>query len=380
MALIVQKYGGSSVANVGRIRAVALRVAATVQAGHQVAVVVSAMGDTTDELLELAGQLNGTLEQARREIDLLLSTGEIVSCALLSLAMQHLDLPARALTGPQAGIHTDGNYGNAEIAAIDERQVLRDIEHGFIPIVAGFQGCAVGQPGEINTLGRGGSDTTAVALAAALHADWCEIYTDVDGVYTADPRIVHRADRIGRISYAEMLELAAHGASVLHPRAVRVGLQYNLPILVRSSFNNHPGTLVAHVQAAVAVPESSEPQRETLVRGVARLKYNPQDGVGSEEDRISLVGLGVGESQRVDVISRASLRRQGIEAIPVEGSPLRLTYLVEGQQSAEAMRLLHKVHCLDNAGYFADAARVAPQGEGIAQEGARPWIGLGSAF
>jgi len=238
--LIVQKYGGSSVAGAERIKAVAQRIIKSVQAGDRLVVVVSAMGDTTDELIELARQM--TDEPEPRELDLLLSTGEIVSSTLLAMALKHLGHPAVALSGAQAGIRTDTRHGKARIAKLDPTRILRELDAGKIVIVAGFQG--ITDEMDITTLGRGGSDTTAVALAAALAAERCEIYTDVEGVFTADPRIVPEARKLHDISYEEMLELAAWGARVMHPRAVELGAVYNVPIYVASSFNETPGTLI----------------------------------------------------------------------------------------------------------------------------------------
>ncbi|MGB8956150.1 MAG: aspartate kinase [Tumebacillaceae bacterium] len=252
MALIVQKFGGSSVASADRIRNVARRVAETARAGHQVVVVVSAMGDTTDELLGLAAQV--TSAPAPREMDLLLTTGEQVSVALLSLAVQALGLPSVGLTGGQAGIRTEALHGKARIAQIDTTRIQRELQDGHVVIVAGFQG--VTERGEITTLGRGGSDTTAVALAAAVGADLCEIYTDVDGVYTTDPRVVKQAQKIERISFDEMLELATLGAAVLHPRAVECAKKYGVRLMVRSSFTDAPGTLIGEQAAGAAIAVS----------------------------------------------------------------------------------------------------------------------------
>jgi aspartate kinase len=240
MALIVQKYGGTSVADAERITAVALRVARRLEGGDQLVVVVSAMGHTTDELIALAHAI--TDEPKDREMDLLLSTGEIVSSTLLSMALKQLGHPAVALSGAQAGIGTDRRYGRARILKVDPRRVLRELEQGNVVIVAGFQGTT--EEMDITTLGRGGSDTTAVALAAALNGHQCEIYTDVDGVYTADPRIEPKACPLAEISYEEMLEMASYGAKVLHARAVELGAVYRVPILVASSFREGPGTLV----------------------------------------------------------------------------------------------------------------------------------------
>lgn len=240
MALVVQKYGGTSVGDAGRIKSVAGRIIKQVQAGDSLVVVVSAMGKTTDELIALADQITDRPEA--REMDLLLSTGEIVSCTLLSMALKHAGYPAVALSGAQAGIGTDQRYGRARILKVDPRRILRELEAGNVVIVAGFQG--ITEEADITTLGRGGSDTTAVALAAALKAGRCEIYTDVEGIFTADPRIVPEARKLREISYEEMLELASSGARVMHARAVELGAVYHVPIYVASSFKDTEGTLI----------------------------------------------------------------------------------------------------------------------------------------
>jgi aspartate kinase len=240
VSLIVQKYGGSSLANSERIRAVAQRVARTYDAGNDVVVVVSAMGDTTDRLIELAYQVSRQPDE--RELDLLLSTGETVSCTLLAMALRSLGYQAVGLTGAQAGIKTDASHRRARILAINPQRINLELGKGRIVIVAGFQG--ITEDMDITTLGRGGSDITAVAIAVGLGGRLCEIYTDVEGVYTADPRLVPQARKLKDISYEEMLELASHGARVMHPRAVEAGQVYGVSILVASSFNQEPGTLI----------------------------------------------------------------------------------------------------------------------------------------
>ncbi len=248
MALIVQKYGGTSVADAERIRSVARRIARARDEGNQVVVVVSAMGDTTDNLIKLAYQISE--HPSRRELDVLLSTGEIVSSTLLAMALQGMGYPAISLTGAQAGIRTDATYSQARILRVEAKRVVRELERGNIVIVAGFQGITEGM--DITTLGRGGSDTTAVALAASLGAGECQIYTDVEGVYTADPRLVPGAQKLSEIGYEEMLELASYGARVIHPRAVELGELFNIPILVASSLTQAPGTLI-HGEVAMEV-------------------------------------------------------------------------------------------------------------------------------
>jgi len=240
MALIVQKYGGTSVAGAERIRNVARRIVKTKDQGNQVVVVVSAMGDTTDELLELAYQISERPDN--RELDVLLSTGEVVSSTLLAMALHGMGYPAISLSGAQAGIRTDSAYSRARILQIEPKRVVRELERGNIVIVAGFQG--ITEDMDITTLGRGGSDTTAVALAAGLGAEVCQIYTDVNGVYSADPRLVPEARCLEEIHYEEMLEMATYGARVMHPRAVELGELFHIPILVASSFNEKPGTLI----------------------------------------------------------------------------------------------------------------------------------------
>jgi aspartate kinase len=241
MALIVQKYGGTSVGTAERIRdVVARRIADRAAAGDRLVVVVSAMGKTTDELIILARQMSA--HPPAREMDLLLSTGEIVSAALLAIALNDMGREAVALSGAQAGIRTDTRHGKARIAGLEPKRIKQELDAGRIVIVAGFQG--ITEEMEVTTLGRGASDTTAVALAAALEAERAEIYTDVEGVFTADPRIVPEARRLRDISYEEMLEMATWGARVLHNRAVELGAIYHIPIYVSSSFKDAPGTLI----------------------------------------------------------------------------------------------------------------------------------------
>ncbi len=240
MALIVQKYGGSSVADAEKIKNVARRIAEAKDKGDRVVVVVSAMGASTDELLGLAADI--TDHPDIREIDVLLSTGEMVSSTLLAMALHSMGYPAISLSGAQAGIRTDASYSRARILGIEAKRVSKELEKGNIVIVAGFQGISEGE--DVTTLGRGGSDTTAVALAASLGAEACHIYTDVDGVYTADPRIVPEARNLRDIGYEEMLELASYGARVMHPRAVELGELFDIPILVASSFTDNRGTLI----------------------------------------------------------------------------------------------------------------------------------------
>ena len=240
MAVVVQKYGGSSVGNAEKIKNVARRIAAAKDKGNDVVAVVSAMGDTTDELVELAYLV--TDQPSEREFDVLLSTGEIVSSTLLAMALRAMGYEAISLSGAQAGIRTDAAYSRARIVGVAPERIVKELDKGHIVIVAGFQG--VTEEMDTTTLGRGGSDTTAVALAVSLGAEICQIYTDVEGVYTADPRLVPEAKKLAEIGYEEMLELASYGAKVMHPRAVELGGLFNMPIMVASSFNDSPGTLI----------------------------------------------------------------------------------------------------------------------------------------
>lgn len=253
--LIVQKYGGTSVGTIERIKNVARRVVRTKERGYRVVVVVSAMGDTTDDLVDMAYAISDNPH--KRELDMLLSTGEQVSIALLAMAIQSLNHQVISLTGAQCGIQTSSRHSKAKIDAIHTERLDRELDAGKIVIVAGFQG--INKDMDITTLGRGGSDTTAVALAAALQAERCQIFTDVDGVYTADPRIVPSARKIDKISYDEVLELAALGAQVLHPRAVELAGKYQVPLEVRSSFNENDGTIIGEVSELEKV----------LIRGIS---------------------------------------------------------------------------------------------------------------
>ena len=272
MGLIVQKYGGSSVATAERIKRVAERIVATRKAGDDVVVVVSAMGDTTDELIDLAHQVSPL--PPGRELDMLLTAGERISMALLAMAIHNLGYEARSYTGSQAGVITTSSHGKARIIDVTPGRIKGALDEGAIAIVAGFQGVAQDTK-DITTLGRGGSDTTAVALAAALRADVCEIYTDVDGVFTADPRIVPNARHIAQITYEEMLELAACGAKVLMLRCVEYARRSGIPIHVRSSYSNKPGTLVTGSMEDL-------PVEQALITGVAHDR---------SEAKITIVGV-----------------------------------------------------------------------------------------
>ncbi len=268
MAIIVQKYGGSSVADAAKVMNVATRVTDTYKEGNSVVVVVSAQGDTTDDLIDKAHEINEN--PSKREMDMLLSSGEQISIALLAMAIEKIGAPVISLTGWQAGFQTNANSGNARINTVNTERILSELDKKKIVIVAGFQG--VDKYDDITTLGRGGSDTSAVAIAAAIHADKCEIYTDVDGVYTADPRIVKDAKKLDEITYDEMLELASLGANVLHNRSVEMAKKYNVKLEVKSSFQRVPGTIV---KEAVTV-------EKMLIRGVTR---------DNDVARISVIGL-----------------------------------------------------------------------------------------
>ncbi|HHV35664.1 MAG TPA: aspartate kinase [Syntrophomonadaceae bacterium] len=272
MGIVVQKFGGSSISNPELIKNVARRIVQAKEKGSQVVVVVSAMGDTTDELLDLARKV--TANPCSREIDMLLTTGEQISIALIAMAINEMGHTAISLTGYQAGITTDNAHTRARILKIDPERIRQELDQDKIVVVAGFQGMT--DAGDIATLGRGGSDTTAVALAASLKADLCEIYTDVDGVYTADPRIIPKAMKLRFISYDEMLELASLGALVLQPRAVEFAKNYTVPLSIRSSFNECEGTLVGEVKSV----ESCEP-----VSGVAHDLNVAKIGIFDVPDR-----------------------------------------------------------------------------------------------
>ena len=286
MALVVQKYGGSSVADADGIKRVAQRIVATRKAGHSVVVAVSAMGDTTDDLYDLASQVSPV--PPGRELDMLLTAGERIAMALLAMAIANLGLEARSFTGSQAGVITDSVHGRARIIDVTPGRIQTALDAGAIPIVAGFQGVSQDSK-DITTLGRGGTDTTAVALAAALNADVCEIYTDVDGVFTADPRIVPTARRLPRIAYEDMLEMAACGSKVLMVRCVEYARRYGIPIHVRSSFSNREGTWVT-----TAEHQNSEetPMEQAIISGVAH---------DTKEAKITVVGVPdkVGEAARI---------------------------------------------------------------------------------
>src|SRR6266540_1792973 len=405
MALLVQKFGGSSVANAEKITNVARRVAASAP-GNQLVVVVSAMGKTTDGLLALARQLSTAPDL--REMDMLLSTGEQVTIALLAMALQSFGLKARSFTGPQVGIRTDHAHTQARITQIDADRVRRALDGGEIAVVAGFQGLS--DADEITTLGRGGSDLTAVALAAALKADVCEIYTDVDGVYTADPNVVPDARKLSRIAYDEMLEMASLGAKVLQSRSVEFAKKYDVPVHVRSSFKPDEGTLVtreeqgmeeavvtgvthdrsqakisilrvpdrpgiaAQVFGAIAernivvdmivqnisrdgytdmsftVPRGDHARAVAALEDVAR-KVGAQGVVHDERvAKVSIVGVGMRSHSGVASRMFGVLSREGINIQMISTSEIAISCVIEDKYTELAVRALHETFDVGRAG------------------------------
>ncbi|MGN6090087.1 MAG: aspartate kinase [Actinomycetes bacterium] len=335
MGLVVQKYGGSSVADAEAIKRVAQRIVATRKAGNDVVVVVSAMGDTTDELIDLAEQVS-PLPPAR-ELDMLLTSGERISMALVAMAIANLGHSARSFTGSQAGVITDSVHGKARIIDVTPGRISEALQQGHIAIVAGFQGVSQDTK-DITTLGRGGSDTTAVALAAALHADVCEIYTDVDGVYTADPRIVPTAQRIPRISYEEMLELAACGAKVLHLRCVEYARRYDMPIHVRSSFSQKEGTWVSGSFTALT-DNPEEAVEQAIISGVAHDR---------SEAKVTVVGVPdkVGEAAKIfNAVSEAEINIDMIVQNVSAASTGRtdISFTLPKSDGQQALRALEKI-------------------------------------
>ena len=402
MAIIVQKYGGTSVANAERIRAVARRIIATKEKGNQVVVVVSAMGDATDDLIELAKSLTDRPDP--RELDVLMSTGEIVSSTLLAMTLKHMGHEAISLSGAQAGIKTDASHSRARITGIEPERIHRELHKDRIVIVAGFQGITEGM--EVTTLGRGGSDTSAVALAAILGAKICERFTDVDGVYTADPRVVPEARRLKEISYEEMLELATYGAKIMHPRAVELGELYNIPILVASSFNNNPGTLIHGGQMEIrnkvsGIAHDLDVAKITIVGipdkpGIAASLFEPLAKAGVSVDtivqnasvkhitdmtftlaesdlkkamevakpiadqlgatsieadpnigKISIVGTGIQNTPGYAAKMFRALYDAGINIDLISTSEIRITVIIEEGKVKEAVRALHKAFELE---------------------------------
>jgi aspartate kinase len=403
MALIVQKYGGSSVADAEKIKNVAKRIAQTKDKGNQVVVVVSAMGDTTDELIKLAYQINKRPDE--RELDMLLSTGEIISCTLLAMALEAMGYEAISLSGAQAGIKTDAIYSRARIQRVDPERITKELDTGNIVIVAGFQG--ITDDMDITTLGRGGSDTTAVALATSLGAEVCQIYTDVEGVFTADPKIVPEAQKLSEIGYEEMLELATYGAKVTHPRAVELGELFNVPILVASSFTDSPGTLIhgggamevrnkvrgiAHDLDVAKITVVGVPDRpgiaasifeplakanisiDTIVQNASINKVTDltftvaksqlakamdvvkpiAKSIGAREcvsdaklGKVSIIGTGMQNTPGYAARMFATLREKGINIELITTSEIRITCIIEEAKVKEAVKALHRAFELE---------------------------------
>ena len=408
MSLIVQKFGGTSVANTERLKNVADIVTKTAQAGNQVVVVVSAQGDTTDDLIVKAAELND--RPSKREMDVLLNTGEMISMSLLAMAIQKLGFPVVSLTGWQIGLETNSNYSDARIKRIAGERLKAELDNGRIVIVAGFQG--INQMGDVTTLGRGGSDTTAVAVAWGIGADVCEIYSDVDGVYTADPRVCPRAKKLDVISYDDMLELSSSGAGVLQMRAVEFARKYDVVIHSRSAFSEAEGTYIkeetdmmeeavitgiAHDTSEVKVTIRGVPDmtgvaakvfsalagnnvrvdmiiqnisedgftdisftcagadlalaRETIERILPDINAREFD-VDADIAKVSLVGTGMKSSPGVAARAFSTLGENQINILAISTSPIRLSVVVDGAQAAAAVRCLHKAFDLDSDSVF----------------------------
>jgi aspartate kinase len=347
VALVVQKYGGSSVADAAGIKRVAQRIVATRKAGHSVVVVVSAMGDTTDELRDLANQVSPL--PPGRELDMLLTAGERISMALLAMAIANLGLEGRSFTGSQAGVITDSAHGKARIIDVTPGRIRSALDDGAIPIVAGFQGVSQDTK-DITTLGRGASDTTAVALAAALGADACEIYTDVDGIFTADPRLVPTARRIPRISYEEMLEMAASGSKILMLRCVEYARRYEIPIHVRSSFSNRDGTWVTGAGQDAGPNAEEETMEQAIISGVAHDRSEAKITVVGVPDKVGeaarifrvIAAAGINIDMIVQNVSAAATGRTDISfTLPREDGPSAMTSLGRLQREVGFESLLY---------------------------------------
>jgi aspartate kinase len=343
VGLVVQKYGGSSVADAERIKRVAERIVATRRGGSDVVVVVSAMGDTTDELLDLANQV--TPLPPGRELDMLLTAGERISMALLAMAIHSLGYEARSFTGSQAGVLTTAKHGAARIIDVTPGRIQGAVDEGAIAIVAGFQGVSQDTK-DITTLGRGGSDTTAVALAAALKAEVCEIYTDVDGVYTADPRIVKNARRLETVTYEEMLELAASGAKILHLRAVEYARRNSMPIHVRSSYSQLPGTIVTGSIEDMTVENA-------IISGVAHDRSEAKItvvGVPDEPGQAAAIFRAVADAEiNIDMVvqnvSAAATGRTDVSfTLPKSDGPAGMAALQKSQEAIGFGRLIFDEH------------------------------------
>jgi len=361
VGLVVQKYGGSSVADAAAIKRVAQRIVATTNAGNDVVVIVSAMGDTTDELLDLAHQVSPV--PSGRELDMLLTAGERMSMAVLAMAISDLGHEALSFTGSQAGVITDSAHGAARIIDVTPGRIQQALDTGAVAIVAGFQGVSQNSK-DITTLGRGGSDTTAVALAAALNADVCEIYTDVDGVFTADPRIVPTAGRIPRISYEEMLEMAASGTKILHLRCVEYARRYGIPIHVRSSFSTLDGTWV--VGASEKSPEESgiPDMEQPIISGVAHDR---------SEAKITVVGVPdkIGEAAAIfhgvaDAGVNIDMIVQNVSAVDTNRTDISFTLpAADGRIALEALDALKKQVAFEQLRYDDGIGKVSLIGAGM---------------
>ncbi|QSR24518.1 aspartate kinase [Nocardioides aromaticivorans] len=354
----MQKYGGSSVADAAGIKRVAQRIVNTKKAGHQVVVVVSAMGDTTDELIDLANEVS-PLPPAR-ELDMLLTAGERISMAVLAMAIQNLGHEARSFTGSQAGVITDAEHGRAKIIDVTPGRIEAAIGEGAIAIVAGFQGVSQTTK-DITTLGRGGSDTTAVALAVALEADVCEIYSDVDGIFTADPRIEPRARKVPRISYEETLEMAAQGAKILHLRCVEYARRYGMPIHVRSSFSEKEGTWVVKAEDVVQEEGSME---AAIITGVAHDRSQAKItvvGVPDKPGEAAAIFRAVAEAQiNIDMIV------QNVSAAATSLTDISFTLpRGEGQTAMTALSRLQETVGFDSLQYDDSVGKVSIVGAGM---------------
>ena len=325
MALIVQKYGGTSVGDVERIQGVARRVARYKEAGHDVVVVVSAMSGETNRLMAMGQQIGGD-KPLPRELDVLLSSGEQVTIALLSMALMQLGVSAKSLLGDQVAVHTDSAFGKARIERIDTQTLKADLDQGVVPVVAGFQG--VNGDGDITTLGRGGSDTSAVALAAALYADECEICTDVDGVYTADPRIIKDAQRLDQVTFEEMLELASLGSKVLHPRSVEFAGRYKVPLRVLSTFQEGPGTLITM---------EMDNMEQAIVSGIAHALDEAKITVAGVPDIPGVASKILGPIGRKNIEVDMILQNTGADGLT------DFTFTVKRQDFAEALATLENM-------------------------------------
>ncbi|GAA4379784.1 aspartate kinase [Paeniglutamicibacter cryotolerans] len=361
MSLIVQKFGGSSVSDAQGIKRVARRIIDTRAEGNDVVVVVSAMGDTTDELLDLANQL--TDEAPAREMDMLLSAGERISMALLAMAIDGLGAKAASFTGSQAGVLTDSIHGKARVIEVSPQRVRRAIDRGYVAIVAGFQGMSK-ESNDITTMGRGGSDTTAVALAAALGADVCEIYTDVDGIYTADPRVVPAAQKIDTISSEEMLEMAASGAKILHLRCVEYARRFGVPLHVRSSFSTNEGTWVLPSPDDQIKIQEGEPLEQPIISGVAHDRSEAKVTIVGVPDipgkAAQIFGIIAGAHANIDMIV------QNISTSGTGRTDISFTLpMVDGKHVQEALRAAQADVGFEDISYNEKVGKLSLVGAGM---------------